>query len=55
MAKTAVMGNECTNHSKKDCCCGGHSANDVKKNKNHHSTKAKLLIRKSRKSKLPQP
>lgn len=49
--KQAVMGQakDC-GHSKKDCCCGGHSANDVKKNLNHNSTKKKLNIRKSRKS-----
>ena len=25
--------------SDKDCCCGGHSHKDVKKNRHHHSTK----------------
>lgn len=50
--KQAVMGNaKDYSHSKKDCCCGGHSANDVKKNKNHHSTKVRLNIRKARKNK----
>lgn len=32
---------EC-NHSDKLCVCGGHSRKDVKKNKNHNSTKIKL-------------
>ena len=36
------------NRSDKDCVCGGHSANDVKKNLNHHSTLMRHLIRKSR-------
>jgi len=38
--------------SKKLCCCGSHSANDTKKNKQHHSTKVKLLYRKAIKLKL---
>jgi hypothetical protein len=33
-------------HSNKDCCCGGHSSKDVKKNLNHNSTKLKLNYRK---------
>lgn len=36
-------------HSDKDCCCGGHSTKDVKKNKNHNATKKRLGIRMVRK------
>lgn len=35
--------------SKKDCTCGGHNASNVSRNLNHNSTKARLLIRLSRK------
>lgn len=38
--------------SKKDCCCGGHSANDRKKCKYHHGTASKLNIRKTRQAVL---
>jgi hypothetical protein len=34
--------------SDKDCVCGGHNASNVKHNKKHNSTKAKLNIRRSR-------
>jgi hypothetical protein len=37
------------NCSDKDCICGCHSASDVKKNKNHNSTKQKLNHRKESK------
>ena len=30
------------NRSGKDCICGGHSANDVSKNKHHNATRARL-------------
>lgn len=33
------------NRSKKECCCGGHNANNIKKNKNHNSTKKRLQIK----------
>jgi len=33
----------------KTCCCGGHNASNAKSNKNHHGTKAKLLVRITRK------
>ena len=36
------------NRSDKDCVCGGHSANDVKKNLNHHGTRQKALTREAR-------
>lgn len=36
------------NRSNKDCCCGGHSAKDVKKNLHHHSTYKKYLYRLSK-------
>jgi len=36
------------NRSKKDCCCGCHSAHDHKKSKTHHSTAQRIAIRKSR-------
>lgn len=48
--KRAAMSNskpDCQ-HSEKNCTCGGHSANDVKKNKHHHSTKKKLEYRQLR-------
>lgn len=32
-------------HSNKDCWCGGHNHKNVKKNKNHNSTKRKLSIK----------
>lgn len=31
--------------SNKDCCCGGHNANNHKKNLNHHSTLTRREIR----------
>lgn len=34
--------------SSKLYCCGGHSASDVKKNLNNHSTRSRLNIRKVR-------
>lgn len=37
--------------SDKLCCCGGHNHKNAKKNKNHHATKNKLMVRKSRKLK----
>jgi len=40
--------------SEKDCVCGGHNAHNVKKNKNHSSTKKKLDIRKKRKERMKQ-
>ncbi len=40
--------NEYDEHSKKTCCCGGHNAKNAKSNKNHHSTKMRLLVRKTR-------
>lgn len=43
------MNSKFEEHSKKDCVCGGHSAKDVKKNKNHNSTRTKLNRRKMRK------
>ena len=49
--KHSTMSN-CKNpecRSKKDCICGGHNANNPKKNKNHHATKLKLIRRKLRK------
>ena len=36
---------KCTQHSNKYCCCGGHNATNVKKNKKHNSTKRKLGIK----------
>ena len=51
--KRAIMSN-CRNpqyHSKKDCVCGSHSANDRKKSKHHNSTKVKLNNRILRKFK----
>ena len=50
-----AIGSDCRNpkdHSKKDCCCGSHSANDRKKSRTHHATATKIQIRKSRKAKL---
>ena len=50
MSRFAIM-SDCKdpqNRSKKDCCCGSHSANDRKKSKTHHNTAAKIQIRKSR-------
>ena len=40
--------------SKKDCCCGGHSHKDVKKNKNHSGTLRKWLYRMSRRFRAKQ-
>jgi len=37
--------------SRKECVCGFHNAKNVKKNKNHHSTKQKLSIKEARKEK----
>ncbi len=37
------------NRSKKYCCCGGHSANDVRKNLHHNSTFKRYLHRQGRK------
>lgn len=37
--------------SKKPCVCGGHNATNVKKNKHHNSTRAKLEIKAARKMK----
>jgi len=34
--------------SKKTCVCGSHNANNVKKNKKHHATQEKLLVKKLR-------
>ena len=31
--------------SRKSCICGGHSANNVKKNRHHNSTKSKFFIK----------
>ena len=44
--------NEYVQHSKKYCCCGGHNSKNIKKNKNHNSTKSKLSIKENRKFKL---
>lgn len=39
-----------TLHSKrKGCACGGHSANDHKKSKQHHGTRVRIARRKARK------
>lgn len=54
MSRNAI-GSECKdphNRSDKSCCCGGHSANDRKKNRLHHSTARRIEIRRSRKIKL---
>lgn len=54
MSRRAIMTN--TKHpedcSDKVCVCGGHSAHDAKKNKGHHSTKVRILMRKRRQSKV---
>ena len=34
---------------RKTCVCGGHNANNPKKNLNHHSTKSKYNVKLSRK------
>jgi len=48
--KIATMSNsKGEQHSKKDCICGSHSANDRTKNKNHNNTRTKLGRRKTRK------
>jgi len=39
-------------HSRKECWCGGHNQKNVSRNLNHHGTKNKFLIRKSRVVKL---
>jgi hypothetical protein len=50
--KKAFAGNKNPKeHSKKLCWCGGHNASNVKRNKNHHSTKVKLNIQAERKFK----
>ncbi len=36
------------NRKRKLCCCGGHNANNPKRNMNHNSTKKQFLIRQSR-------
>ena len=33
------------NRSKKNCCCGGHNASNVKRNLHHHSTRGRLSVR----------
>jgi len=37
--------------SNKECCCGGHNANNPKSNLHHHGTLVKHLIRLSRRYK----
>ena len=37
--------------SRKFCVCGGHSANDVKKNLHHNSTLKRLWIKRNRRFK----
>ena len=37
--------------SDKTCCCGGHNANNAKKNLNHHSTFKKYIYRKGKQAK----
>jgi len=51
--KTVCMSNckDPENRSKKRCCCGSHSASDVKKNLNHNSTLKRFLYKQSRKFK----
>lgn len=41
--------------SKKDCICGGHNANNPKRNLNHNGTRNRLTIRKKRKKALMDP
>lgn len=36
------------NRSDKACCCGGHNANNPKRNLNHHGTYMRHLIRQCR-------
>lgn len=36
------------NRSRKTCCCGGHNLGNVKSDLYHHSTRAKLKVRKAR-------
>lgn len=48
MKKAIALNSKHTEHSKKDCVCGGHSKHDVAKNKHHNSTKMRLNIRKVR-------
>lgn len=50
--KKAVMSNskDCSHNSSKFCICGGHSAHDIKKNRNHNSTKSKLQHRRERRA-----
>jgi len=40
--------------SDKECVCGGHSFKDVKKNKNHNTTKSRLSNKANRKFKEEQ-
>lgn len=40
--------------SKKDCVCGGHNTTNVKRNRNYHSTKKRLMYRMLRRFKLGQ-
>lgn len=42
MKKAIGSNSKSCDHSNKSCVCGGHSTKDVKKNKNHNSTKQKL-------------
>lgn len=50
MSKQAIMGEALKDHSDKDCCCGGHSHHDHKKSRTHHSTLARLQVRRARKA-----
>jgi hypothetical protein len=47
MSKQAIMGGDLKDHSDKDCCCGGHSHHDHKKSRTHHSTLARLQVRRA--------
>jgi len=38
-------------HSKKDCCCGGHNHKNHKKSKTHNATASKLSIQANRRFK----
>lgn len=48
MKKASMLNSRSCDHSDKMCVCGGHSRKDVKKNKNHNSTKRKLSVRKTK-------
>lgn len=50
MKKAAFSESKSCNHSRKDCVCGGHNSKNVKSNTNHNSTRAKLLVKKTRKT-----